>query len=74
MIAHNVVCEFCYFCNKFNQVVDTASKKFETFKDEATRMAENGKDKLEKVDGELMGAARSKVNEVRNEVKSVVHS
>ena len=56
--------------DKFNEFIDSASKKFDALKDEATRMAENGKAKFEKVDGELMGAARSKVNEV----KSALHS
>ena len=56
--------------DKFNEFIDTASKKFDALKDEAARMAENGKAKLEKVDGELTGSVRSKVNEV----KSALHS
>lgn len=56
--------------DKFNEFIDSASRKFDALKDEATRMAENGKAKVEKLDGELMGSARSKVNEV----KSVLHS
>ena len=56
--------------DKFNEFIDNISQKFDTLKEEAMQMAENGKSKLEKVDGELTGSARSKMNEV----KSVLHS
>ena len=56
--------------DKFNEFIDTASKKFDALKEETLRMAENGKAKVEKMDGELMGSARAKVNEV----KSALHS
>jgi gas vesicle protein len=56
--------------DKFNEFIDTASKKFDALKDEAMQMAENGKAKLEKVDGELTGSVRSKANEVKNALHS----
>ncbi len=56
--------------DKFNEFMDTISHKFDTFKEEALQMAENGKAKIEKVDGELTGSTRSKMNEV----KTALHS
>ncbi len=56
--------------DKFNDFIDSASKKFEALKNEAVHMAENGKARAEKLDGELTGSARSKMNEV----KSALHS
>jgi gas vesicle protein len=56
--------------DKFNDFIDTISTKFDTLKEEAMQMAENGKAKMEKVDGELTGSARSKVNEVKNAMHS----
>jgi gas vesicle protein len=56
--------------DKFNDFMDTISQKFDTLKEEAMHMAENGKAKLEKADGELTGSVRSKVNEVKNALHS----
>lgn len=56
--------------DKFNEFIDSIGQKFDALKEEAMQMAENSKAKLEKVDGELTGAARQKVNEV----KSALHS
>jgi gas vesicle protein len=56
--------------DKFNEFIDIIGQKFDTWKEEAKQIAENGKAKLEKVDGELMGNIKSKVNEVKTSLNS----
>lgn len=46
---------------KFNEFIDGITQKFETVKKAATRMAENGKAKVEDIEAEVMTSTNRKM-------------
>jgi gas vesicle protein len=59
---------------KFNGFIDGVAKKVERLKTDATRIAENGKEKMAEMAEEVTSSAKTKSEEVRSGVTAAVNN